>query len=383
MSAAHPQTGSAALSVSELHCINLRGRLEACDLCQRACHARAITLTLDEVTIDPALCTGCGACVPACPAGAITHDRFEPEEMIATAVSGEGVARIACAQAGTQAGGQAAQVPCHRMLDARLMAALLAEGAQRIEVLGTESCPGCPGGDARPALKAAERTLNKWFGEAAPRLVLAGAGEGLATAGTAEARRAVARRSFLRGAFGALSEPSGRASEPLAPSRAVPSFDAILAREDTGADTAGRPIAYQQALATRRLRLPFGETAQVGATGRTIDEACNGCLVCAELCPTGALGAEISPGHRLVSFDPAICTNCTLCLKVCPMEAISARVLRGVAQATAGREVLFARDERICPECGGGFDASTGAAICPSCENDRELDDEWLEMLSG
>lgn len=371
--APHSPGNGAAISVSEGYCINLRGRLDACDLCQRACHTAAITLTRDEVTIDPAPCVGCGACVPACPAGAITHKRFDPEAFSASAVT-DRVARIDCAQSET--GGSA--IPCHRMLDARLMAALFAEGAARIEITGTENCLGCPSGDARPALAVAVRTLGSWFGERAPQVVFAGAETGTETGNAAEAKRATERRHLLRGAFRTLS-----ADPRPAPPATAPSFDDLLGTGETGEITVARPVPYQQALALHRADLPFRKGGQVGATGRTIGEECSGCMVCAELCPTGALGSDVAPGHRLVSFDPALCTNCTLCLKVCPMAVISARALRGVAAATSGREILFARVERTCTECGAGFAAASGGAICPECEKDREMDDEWLEILSG
>jgi len=367
-----PAPRGAALSVAEGYCINLRGRLEACDLCQRVCHAGAITLTLDEVTIDPVACAGCGACVPACPAGAIAHDGFDLEAMIAGAIEG-GVARIGC----RQAGGDFVTVPCHRMLDARMMAALFAEGAERIELAGLEACHGCPGGDARPALTTALRDLKKWFGEAGPAVMAASERGGGRNDSAAETRRAVGRRRLLRGAFGAVSE-----APPKPP--ALSGFDDIAAAEDTGESFAARAVPYQQALSRRRTMLPFREDGPVGATGRLIGEACSGCMVCADFCPTGALNGEAGPGHRRVSFDPALCTNCTLCLKVCPMDAISARALRGVAAATEGRTVLFARAERECGACGRPFAPEPEAdLLCPECEDDNEMDDEWLEMLNG
>lgn len=365
-------TDGAALSVAEGYCINLRGRLEACDLCQRVCHANAITLTLDEVTIDPVACVGCGACVPACPGGAITHDGFEPEVLIAAAVE-NGVARIGC----RQADGAGARVPCHRMIDARIMAALFAEGAMRIELAGTEACHGCPGGDARPALKSALRDLKKWFGEDAPQVVAAEGRNRSGGDGGTETRRAVARRRLLRGAFGALSDAP---SEP----HAIPSFDDIAAAAETGEDFAARPVPYQQALARRRTDLPFMENGNVGATGRRIGADCSGCMVCAERCPTGALEGGEVPGQRSIGFDPGLCTNCTLCMKVCPMNAVAAHSVHGVAEATAGRAVLFAWPEQSCVGCGEAFTpAYDGATLCPHCENDHEMDDEWLEMLSG
>lgn len=363
--------GEAAVAVRAGYCINLRGRIEACDLCVRTCHAKAITLTLDEVAIDPQLCVGCGACVPACPGGALSHDRFDPEALVQTAVH-DGVARLACAPAGAASGHV---LPCHRMLDARLMAALYAAGAARIEVAGLEHCAGCPNGDARPALKLAQRTLEKWFGAAGPQVIAADAPR---TKAEPEAKRALERRHLLRGAFGALAaEP---APEPDLEDF-MPSFDDPRYFDDVEAALA-RPVAYQNLLAEVRAELPFREGGPSGATGRQISENCSGCMVCSDLCPTGALEGLVKRTGREVSFEPALCTNCTLCIKVCPMTAISAHALRGVDEVLAGRGALYTRADQVCSNCGASFAPRTdGGTICPGCQNDQDMDDNWLGML--
>lgn len=373
-------TGAAAISVSEGHCINLRGRQEACDLCPRACPARAISLTLDEVSVDPALCVGCGACVPACPAGALVRDGFDPGDFVA-ALAGDPVVRIGCVQAAAAEGMYS--IPCLRMLDARILAALLAEGVRRIELAGTGSCADCPSGGARRDLAAARRRLKTWLGENGPEVVLVDGVGPDGGAGDAPAR-AAERRRLLKGVFSSLLD-----GEPAAVgdgAGALPGFDALIEDADDALQEArARPVPCQQVLASRRRALPFREGGPVGATGRVIAESCTGCLVCADLCPTGALRGETGAGRTLVSFDPEPCTNCTLCLKVCPVGAISGHALRGVEAALAGRQVLFVRRDRICSICGNVFGEESGMeqAICPPCRNECEMDDEWREMLSG
>lgn len=364
-----------AVSVRAGYCINIRGRLDACDLCARACHAKAITLGLEDVMVDPALCVGCGGCVPACPAGALEMDGFDPARLAGTVVPRDKV-NLACAAAG-QTGPDV--VPCHKMTDARLLAALFAKGAGEIVIIGTENCAGCPGGDARPGLAEAARTLTKWFGVAAPRVALAEAGPGSAAP---QSGSAVGRRHFLRGAFRALAP-----ADDVPPARQMPDFDDPIF-DDEGDGTLARPVPYQALLAAARAELPFRADGPAGATGRSIGAACSGCMVCAELCPTGALAdASKATGGSLlrqISFDAARCTNCTLCQKVCPMSAISAMALRGAEAAAAQRTVLFARAEQRCAKCGAVFAAQAGgSALCPGCENDQHMDDDWMEMLGG
>ncbi|MFQ5565486.1 MAG: DUF362 domain-containing protein, partial [Paracoccaceae bacterium] len=203
-----------AVVVSEAYCINLRGRIEACDLCRRVCHAGAIALGPDSVEIDPDRCTDCGACVPACPAGAISHVRFELEQLLSTGVT-NGSCKVACAAEPSRA---ETTIPCHKMLDARLMAALFAEGAEVIVPVGTEHCGDCPSGDARPALAAATRTLTKWFGDAAPRVLVA-RGETIPQSESCGGGRAVRRRALLRRAMRSLAPPP-------------PSFDELASSDD-------------------------------------------------------------------------------------------------------------------------------------------------------
>ena len=332
----------------EGYCINLRGRIEACDLCRRACHAKAISVGFDELTIDSDRCTDCGACVPACPSGAISHSGFDIEELPRIGVE-DGRCRIACAASANAA---PTTIPCHKMLDARLMAALFAEGAEVIEPVGIRDCGKCPSGDARPALTAATRTLTKWFGDAAPRVLVAG-GNGEAGCRSGDSNRAVQRRALLRRAFRSLAPPP-----PTARPTAPPSFDE-LAWSDV-----------MDEVASASSRAAADPTATSG-------EACSGCLNCAELCPTGALEGDLSAGHRMISFDPALCTNCTLCLKICPMEAIAARALRGIEAARAGQTLLYARAEQHCTDCGSHFAPTVGSrGLCRVCENEKEMDEE-------
>jgi ferredoxin len=368
------RVGAAAVVVAG-YCINDRGRLDACDLCSRACHANAITIGLADPVVDASLCVGCGACVPACPAGALEIGGFDVAAVPGAVVQGD-TARLACAASGQDGAGL---VACHKMTDARLLAAIYAAGAGEIVILGTENCADCPGGDARPALAEAVQTLGKWFGEDAPKVVFAAVAE---AGGASRPGGAVERRHFLRGAFRALApEPAAAPAPPM------PDFDDPVFDDDSDGAPA-RPVPYQALLAAARARLPFRPNSPAGATGRSIGAACSGCMACAELCPTGALGdasGAVGGGYlRQVSFDATLCTNCTLCQKICPMTAITARALRGTEAASARRAVLFARAEQVCTTCGGLFAAvPDGPRLCPGCENDKHMDDDWMDMLSG
>ncbi len=59
------------------HCLSLSG--VACRACEDACAYRAIRFKprlggVDQISVDPGACTGCGDCRPVCPVGALSFE---------------------------------------------------------------------------------------------------------------------------------------------------------------------------------------------------------------------------------------------------------------------------------------------------------------------
>lgn len=54
-------------------CAHSKRQLAGCSRCIDACPADAIISTGDTVTVNPALCQGCGSCTLVCPSGAMTY----------------------------------------------------------------------------------------------------------------------------------------------------------------------------------------------------------------------------------------------------------------------------------------------------------------------
>ena len=51
-------------------------------------------------------------------------------------------------------------------------------------------------------------------------------------------------------------------------------------------------------------------------------EKCVGCMMCAEVCPTGAMWGDFDNRH-IALIDRDLCIGCGICKKTCQFEAIS------------------------------------------------------------
>ena len=370
----------AELIVEEALCLNLRGRLMHCSACSDICPAGALNLTPDSVDVDTTRCTGCNSCLPSCPAGALRSTAFLPERFL-QALRESGQADLHCRI--SEDGGGGIVIPCHAVLDARLLAAARGDGVTELRLHGLDHCADCRHGDARAHIDSVIEQLAQWLGEAAPGLdpdppTVSDGGKG---GRDYQDQPHMDRRAFLR--FGSARSMS-QAAQWLLPG---------LSREEEDAEAlpfyqsdahAHRASAYQQALMARAESVPWRADRPLPFIRRRVGEACSACLSCGERCPTGALRASDSAAHRQLSFDPVLCTDCGLCERICPERAMLPEALRDTDDLMAGRETLFFVSQQRCRQCGPTFlPTDAERDLCPVCSNEQELDEAWLEMLSG
>lgn len=372
--------GLAELIVEEELCLNLRGRLMHCSACRDICPADALNLTPDSVDVDETRCTGCNSCLPSCPAGALRSTAFLPERFL-QALNAGGLTDLHCRI--SEDGGGGVVIPCHAVLDARLLAAARGDGVTELRLHGLNHCEDCRHGDARAHIHSVITTLGQWLGEEAPYLDLdppTGRHSGKDERDYQDQSH-MNRRAFLR--FGGAKSMT-RAADWLLPglSREEEDGEALPFYQTGG--YAQRASAYQQALMARAERVPWREGQPLPFLRRQVGEACSACLSCGERCPTGALRASDSAESRRLSFDPAICTDCGLCERICPERAMNPGALRDISDLKAGRETLFLVSQQSCRQCGNPFlPTDIQSDLCPVCNNEQELDEAWLDMLSG
>ncbi|GAB4344406.1 MAG: 4Fe-4S binding protein [Gammaproteobacteria bacterium] len=378
LSGASRVLGEGALLIEESLCINLRGRQELCRECAEVCACDALTVTPDDVTLDEERCTACGACLPVCPVGAMRLTGFVPRRFL-DSLEGVESAHLHCSRSQDAGGGVV--VPCHQVLDARLLAAAGAGGTREVVLHGLDQCAECERGEALTLTEALGQRLAEWLGEAAPRVRAAQPGETPQGERERQDQVRMSRRNFLRmaGAQSAI-----QAAQWFAPVAEEEDDEHSLLPFYQGDGELRRPSAYQALLAECATALEW-KADSLPWRARTIDANCTGCQTCGRRCPTGALEAVETAERVTISFQPDLCTDCRLCETLCPSHALQSESLIDPDRLRTPRYPLTEHAQRQCPQCGHPFIAGqeSGSGLCLTCQNEQDIDDDWMAMLSG
>jgi NAD-dependent dihydropyrimidine dehydrogenase PreA subunit len=362
-----------ALLVEDGRCVNVRGRSEICARCVKACPKDALELGLDGVTVSDD-CSDCGACLPACPAAALKLGGFSPVALL-QAVEGCTEIHLHCRESAGGDGGVV--IPCHQVLDARLLAAMSGAGCGEIAIHGLEKCKTCRHGTARKHLERVQRTLTRWLGEDAPVLTLSPEAVEAIPAQKPDRHDQIRvdRRSFFRLAG---SQAASVASSWVAPvEEEAP--DPFAAFNSTL--TPAAPDPYQTALAIKVDDIAWKKKS-LPIFWREFSDACTLCMACADRCPTGALAPLAGNLARGIGFSSLLCTNCGLCTQVCPFEAVNSGAVRDPDYIGKAPVVLKQLHLQQCPQCLAEFaPVAPGQTLCLTCSNEQEIEDEWLSFM--
>lgn len=284
-------------------CLLTKYAVGGCSACQDVCPHEAVDLSGNTVTISEVNCTGCGLCTQVCPSGALEFD-IETTMHAIHKQQGSG-ATLACSQLSTPH-------PTLKCLARITPASLVAAGAWGKELtLLHGDCQNCPIGGPEVPRKLMEvaETANKYRkGIGRPVTVTLQQGEN----SSKENRGAIVSR---RGIMGNLLGTAKQVAADLIPEQSLPFIDWSDPKERIPGDWIWRKKAMKPA--------PSPET-EVYWMAPQIDEKCDFCPVCMNVCPTEALHREISPaGDFKILLDVASCTGCGACIPSCPQEAMA------------------------------------------------------------
>ena len=308
------------LAVHPGRCVRVRNRHASCARCAKACTSGALALRDGQLTVDEALCVGCGTCATVCPTCAIEARHPADAELLAAAqralreadTNGKSATvTFACHRAFEEAPAACAEtgvieLACLSRMDESLAMRLFADGAKCVRLLhGT--CGGC----ARENGFASVCLVRETVGHLLSTWGLTCEYDVCQVPAEAQGRAAQGCESAMRRAAAPVSRSAARKPAHVQSDGTLPHFVPLRRHALLDALAAlGEPVQ------------PMLDTRLWGHV--TIDmRKCKSCKMCAVFCPTGALQKyQDESGHGGVEHYPAECVHCGLCQDICPAGAI-------------------------------------------------------------
>ena len=317
------------LAVHPERCVRVRNRHASCVRCAEACTSGALSLRDGALTVNEALCVGCGTCATVCPTCAIEARHPVDGELLAAAHRALRAGReavFACHRAFEQAPAACAaagaiELACLSRMEESLAMRLFADGAQCIRLLHG-ACEGCPRENGFASVKLVRDTVDsllETWGLNCEYDVQQVGSEVKVAAADAAAPQHVATGGIR--AASAFRKPAHVQADGTLPHFVPLRRHALL---DALADL-GNPVR------------PDLDTRLWGHV--SIDmSACGSCKMCAVFCPTGALQKYVGEdGHGGVEHYPAECVHCGLCQDICPVQAITSSTAVPTSMLTDGK----------------------------------------------
>jgi ferredoxin len=320
-----------------------------------------------------------------CPTEVFSHNGFAPINLT-TLAKGKKLLELCCqASDPEQIKAGCLSLPCHGLLDDRLLVGLHSVGVEQLNLHGLDKCANCPSREgARRLAQTVERapaTLKACF----PSLHgVSETGDIFAItsdAGKIGRKAPMDRRHFLEGTVNSVAY-AALSALPVKLLKDQSSENAPVTSDRNECMVKHLPHSHRLA----RLNLQFGDisSADIGDADAWFHEVrdhgnCDACGICSLSCPTGAL--PVSESEQLLSLNhqPAACIGCGLCVSLCPQQALQLLVVHDdTIILNDVTHTLFECERLRCSSCGAAFTHTDGhAGLCRSCENEKAIRSQW------
>lgn len=359
----------APLRVESTLCARFRCTKSQCADCATVCPVPGAVRLSDEGAIITAACVGCGACVSACPNGALRpqEDDILLTERIRGRIQPGAVFRIAC----NRAEGEAELVlPCLARLTEALVLEPIRGGALRVALMepGCSSCGLVKAAPQWEKVMAFADALCAAASLAPDRVVRLRVPRGKAAETPLSAKAPNPRRAMFRAiaerwkASGAAEIAPAGETEKVSPEPfrdIVQRHSANPKRTDLLQVLAALPGATIVSRVVPATTVPLAQLE--------VDSRCVGCNVCETLCPVGAIEHREVGGNYALELDTARCTGCRVCEVACYHQALHLRETVDLSALFEPQRVtLISAARRTCRTCQESF-LDDSAEFCPAC----------------
>lgn len=328
-------------------CNYVRNHNSKCDRCIKACKHDAIIKQIGYLEVSTKTCTGCAACIQACPATAFTTQNVDQNDIVLHAKKIAkhcgGVVCFVCAKNAVEQNmdtSNAVVLPCLDYLDEYLLCGLFACGVSHI-ALFEPNCTDCTIDSSDPYInkvaKSAKTLLKEWnvegkikvFHEIPDNLKKKHSHKNSIDAQNRRGAFAHAGASVLGYVTENIDSMLATDEEKSKLKQSKKPKHIVVPIEDVDSAKTYRSVRMVALLRYIGM-LPEGKTISSRFWNNIhIDEAkCKHCGACATFCPTRALRYKQKDPSNVCSlatliFRPELCTACNLCEDSCMSKALT------------------------------------------------------------
>lgn len=321
---------STLIGIDQNACVNFRFTRMKCQACRNVCPK--LTEQSGQLGLT---CTDCGLCISVCPADAITSESYSANSF-ERLFNETGAAILVCRKRHADS-----EWPCLGFLSARLLLALSCSSHDdaRPIFIDNAGCAAC-NPNVSEHVEFVIRDTNTLLQALGKKTVTV-----LNPQNKIQIRpKAISRRQFFGQLFGA----------------AVTTVTEVVASSPRGKSRLPR-LAWFDQYAKPGMQDSLSADQRIFKS-LTISDVCDGCGICAGICPRKALTVQMDDHMLDIQHDPLACVDCGVCSEHCPQKAIEMYWAEGLNKRVAGRVEL-----PTCRECGNYFQPVGGHSTCMDC----------------